>query len=135
MRSIGLGELQMTALAVGVGALAYMVWRATKAVGEGALDPTSSNNLAARGVNSVGAAVTGDTAWNLGSSLYELTNPGRVAAERAVTAPPLQHSGAALLFGNDLEKLSARGRIYASQAAADAEFSQGHDYNLTPGGM
>ncbi len=40
-----------------------------------AVNPTSDRNLAYRGVNSVGAALSGDASWSLGSWLYDLTHP------------------------------------------------------------
>lgn len=59
----------LTALA-GVGALLY-VKRAQ--IGP-ALDPTSDKNLAYSTVNAIGAAVTGDKSFSLGSRIYDWTH-------------------------------------------------------------
>lgn len=47
---------------------------AAKAVG-GAIDPTADTNLAYRGTNAVGAVLTGDPSFSLGSWLYDRFNP------------------------------------------------------------
>lgn len=47
---------------------------AAEAVGN-AVNPTSDQNLAYRGVNGAGAALSGDPAWSLGSWLYDRFNP------------------------------------------------------------
>ena len=47
---------------------------AASAVGN-AVNPTSDKNLAYRGVNGVGAVLTGDPSWSLGSWLYDVFNP------------------------------------------------------------
>lgn len=39
------------------------------------LNPTSDKNLAYRGVNAVGEAITGDQNFSLGSWLYDVFNP------------------------------------------------------------
>jgi hypothetical protein len=43
-------------------------------VGE-AVNPLSDQNLAYKGTNAVGAALTGDPSWSLGSWLYDRFNP------------------------------------------------------------
>jgi len=45
-----------------------------KAVGD-AVNPTSDTNLAYRGTNAVGAVLTGDASFSLGSWLYDQFNP------------------------------------------------------------
>lgn len=40
-----------------------------------AVNPASDQNLAYRGVNAVGGAVSGDKNWSLGSWLYDATHP------------------------------------------------------------
>jgi hypothetical protein len=47
--------------------------QAAAAVGE-AIDPTSRENLAYRGVNELGSAITGDSWWSLGGALYDWTH-------------------------------------------------------------
>lgn len=37
-------------------------------------NPASDKNLAYSGVNSVGAAITGDEAWSLGGAIYDATH-------------------------------------------------------------
>lgn len=46
---------------------------AARAVGD-AVNPTSDKNLAYRGVNAVGEALTGDTDFNLGGWIYDVTH-------------------------------------------------------------
>ena len=46
---------------------------AARAVGD-AVNPTSDKNLAYRGVNAVGATITGDDSFSLGGWLYDLTH-------------------------------------------------------------
>lgn len=46
---------------------------AAAAVGQ-AVDPTSDKNLAYRGVNAVGGALTGDDSFSLGGWFYDLTH-------------------------------------------------------------
>jgi hypothetical protein len=71
------------------GAIVSGVADAAGAVGQ-AVNPTSDRNLAYRGVNAVGGAVTGDASFSLGSWLWEKLNPAAVAAERDLTGatPP-----------------------------------------------
>lgn len=79
--------LNTKAVTVGVGIIvggALLYWVANKvidkatsaagAVGD-AVNPTSDQNLAYRGVNAIGAAVSGDPSWSLGSWLYDVFNP------------------------------------------------------------
>jgi hypothetical protein len=40
----------------------------------GAFNPASDNNLIYRGVNGLGALVTGDDGWNLGGAIYDWTH-------------------------------------------------------------
>lgn len=47
---------------------------AAQAVGT-AVNPVSDQNLAYKGVNAVGAAVSGDQSFSLGSWLYSVTHP------------------------------------------------------------
>lgn len=53
-----------------------------------AFDPTSSDNLAARGVNAVGAALSGDASWSLGAWFYDVTHDdGQLATPPSSTYP------------------------------------------------
>lgn len=51
-----------------------------------AVSPLNPNNVIYGGVNTAGAQVTGDANFNLGSWLFELLNPGAVAAEKQLSA-------------------------------------------------
>jgi hypothetical protein len=60
------------------GVLVYVIYRVVKSVAPKvaeAVDITSDTNLAYRGVNAVGTALTGDPSWSLGSWLYDQFNP------------------------------------------------------------
>jgi hypothetical protein len=63
-------------------AIAEAAGDAARAVGN-AVNPASPENLAYRGVNGIGAAVTGDDSWNLGGAVWELFNDGP-----DINAPP-----------------------------------------------
>jgi hypothetical protein len=56
-----------------VRALGKKAGEAVAAVGQ-AVNPTSDQNLAYQGVNSVGRVLTGDQSFSLGSWLYDLTH-------------------------------------------------------------
>lgn len=56
------------------GAIAQGITDAGNAVGQ-AVNPTSDKNLAYRGVNAVGSAVSGDSSWSLGTWVYDLLHP------------------------------------------------------------
>lgn len=58
---------------------------AAQAVGD-AINPTKDTNLAYRGVNAIGAAVSGDDSFSLGSWIYDITHPGEAEAIRST--PP-----------------------------------------------
>lgn len=69
-----------TALVLGAAGLllGYLVYRAAKQGLEAAaqaINPVSDKNLAYRGVNAVGEAITGDKEFSLGSWLYDVFNP------------------------------------------------------------
>lgn len=92
--TIGLNGTGVLALA-GVAVAGLIVWRmyrtgqavgaaiadtagaAVDAVGKGlhAINPTNNDNVAARAVNNIGAAVSGNSDFSLGSWLYDLVNP------------------------------------------------------------
>lgn len=55
------------------------VGNAASKVGQ-AINPVNPDNIFYRGVNSVGAALTGRDNFNLGSWTYDLLNPDQVAA-------------------------------------------------------
>lgn len=79
--------LNTKAVTVGVGIIvggALLYWVATKVIDKAAagakavgraVNPTSDQNLAYRGVNGIGAAISGDSSWSLGSWLYDVMNP------------------------------------------------------------
>lgn len=66
--SIGLGIGVAGVAVVALGALAVIAWRNRELV-----DITSDKNLAASGVNKIGAALTGDKDFSLGSRIYDWT--------------------------------------------------------------
>lgn len=54
-----------------------------------AINPGNRDNVFASAVNGIGAAQTGDPAWNLGAWIWEKTHPEMVNAEaRAVYGDP-----------------------------------------------
>lgn len=77
------GGAVLAVAAVGVLALLYLKRGAIAETVGAAVNPASPDNLAYRGVNGLGAAVTGDDAWNLGGAVWELFNDGP-----DVNAPP-----------------------------------------------
>lgn len=90
---------QTLGLAAAAGVGIVLAWKLTQAgrvvadaVQAGAIDPTSTNNLAYRGVNAVGGVVADDPNFSLGATIFEWFNPGAVAAEKAATG---KTSGAA----------------------------------------
>lgn len=58
---------------------------AAQAVGD-AINPTKDTNLAYRGTNAIGAAITGDDSFSLGSWIYDVLHPGEAEAIRST--PP-----------------------------------------------
>lgn len=77
----------VTAVAILTGA-AVLYWLMKKAGGEvlegvsvaaqrigTAVNPVSDQNLAYRGVNAVGASISGSKEWSLGSAIYDLVHP------------------------------------------------------------
>lgn len=67
----------------GLGLAAFVGWRAYKAAGAAAgtladvanaVNPFSDQNLAYRGVNAIGASITGDKDFNLGTAVYNVTH-------------------------------------------------------------
>lgn len=97
---------RVIAIAVGAGVALVVVWQLGKAgravgqaISEGAVNPASPNNLAYRGVNSVGASLTGDRYFDLGSWIWEKLNPEAAQREReaigqAQPVQPVQQSTA-----------------------------------------
>lgn len=68
-----------------------------------AIDPTSPENLAYRGVNAVGGTLTGQGSnFSLGSWLFEVLNPDVVARENALLqgTPPVMGDRAAIGGGS-----------------------------------
>jgi len=94
----GTGVLAAAAIVI-VGVVAWRAWRAAPAALDAAgraINPTSPDNLAYRGVNAIGAAVTdpdgpgrnADGSWTLGGWLYDVTHPGW--ADMTPTVPQRQ---------------------------------------------
>lgn len=63
-------------LAIGL-VILVLVWYLKRQAAEAAdlVNPTSRDNLAYSGANSVGQALSGDEYWTLGGWLYEITHP------------------------------------------------------------
>jgi hypothetical protein len=75
--ALGLGAV------VGLAVVAVIAWqRGGRQVVTQGLNPLSDRNYAYGGVNAVGAAVSGNPSFSLGSWLFEVMNPGAVQAER-----------------------------------------------------
>ena len=68
-------------------ALGYVAAKKAGALAPGALDPTSRDNLAYRGANEIGAALTGNKDWSVGVAVWELLNPAQAAKDNQVAAP------------------------------------------------
>lgn len=66
--SIGFGIGVASVAAIAVGALVVVAWKNRELV-----DITSDKNLAASGVNKVGAALTGDKDFSLGARIFDWT--------------------------------------------------------------
>lgn len=84
-------SVEFAAAAVGLGALAFVAWRASSAVGSAvgsavqavattagdlvhAVNPVNPDNVFAGGVNAAGRAATGDPYWTLGGWFYDATH-------------------------------------------------------------
>lgn len=97
---------------VGAVAAVYLITRGARAATTAAtdiitatgraIDPTSPDNLAYRGVNAVGGTLTGQGSnFSLGSWLFEVLNPDIVEAEkRAIGYPPVTGDRAAIGGGS-----------------------------------
>ncbi|WP_295797418.1 hypothetical protein [uncultured Microbulbifer sp.] len=77
------GLMVLTAAAIGGGLFLYAK---RGAIGQ-ALNPTSDQNIAYKGVNAVGSTVTGEDDFSLGVWLYEKTHPEQMAAEKELFQP------------------------------------------------
>lgn len=96
-------KLALGAVAVGlvvygyrkVSAAAGSVGTSIAAVAEdavNAINPASDQNLAYRGVNAIGSAVTGDNSFSLGSWLYDKFNADPLAASSTPLTAPQAHT-------------------------------------------
>lgn len=63
-----------------------------------ALDPTSDQNLAYRSTNAVGASLSGDPSWSLGSWMYDLFNPSTDITARVPYTPRKLEVGEGSLY-------------------------------------
>lgn len=93
----------------------------------GALNPTSADNVAYQGATTFTQAVTNDPYTTLGAKLWEVFNPGAVAAEKAATAPsPAPSSGVSVtaptLTAADQEDADLGYYMDLSQASSGASF-------------
>jgi hypothetical protein len=84
MNILGVQMQDKTALIIGGVGLILLYWAGKKAAGtiSNAVDlinPTSSGNIAYQGVNSVGAVISGDQDFSLGSWIWDVLHPsGRI---------------------------------------------------------
>lgn len=105
----------IVAILAGVGAIAaiYLITRGARAASDTAgqiittagraIDPTSPDNLAYRGVNAVGGILTQQGSdFSLGVWLWEKLNPDKVAQEKALLGgtPPVVGDRAAIGGGS-----------------------------------
>lgn len=74
------------AAAIAAAVIYQLVKRGAAAVGS-AVNPTNPDNVAAAGVNAVGAALSGDESFNLGGAIYDLfhSDPTKAPAAPAAT--------------------------------------------------
>jgi hypothetical protein len=82
----GTGVAGLAAVAAGAALLVWVVSRRSAVAA--AVNPASPDNLAHRGVNAAGAAVTGDASWTLGGWLAETFSPSVRAANAMNSSPP-----------------------------------------------
>lgn len=92
MSTAGTRDFRTTLLqAVLIGGVVYLVatlfGKGLRGVGT-ALNPTSDRNLAYRGVNAVGAAISGRDSFSLGSWIYDLTHADANLASNPKPAVP-----------------------------------------------
>lgn len=57
-----------------VGLVLWRLWASREAIGA-AVNPASDKNIVYQGVNGIGASVSGDKDWSLGTWLYDITHP------------------------------------------------------------
>lgn len=132
---IGLNGTGVLALA-GVAVAGWVAWKVYKGAGAAAdvakqvvtqdLNPASDKNIAYRGVNAAGAALTGNASFSLGSWLYDVMHPSQLDP----TAPTLIGRPGTPSTG-DFSRLD-RSTFYSSGASGsgsmlDAEMDFGYD--------
>lgn len=94
-------HLQAAAAAAVLAAL----WYASRKVGQGALNPASSNNIVNQGVNAIGQALdleagrNADGSWTLGGAIYDWTHPGWADLNKPA---PVQATPEAYLYGSPI---------------------------------
>lgn len=96
MKIYGVEMKDETALIIGGVALVLGYWVLKKGaaavesaadfVGSG-INPLSQDNWINRSVNGIGAAITGENEWSLGSWLYDVINPNQSTGKNTVTLP------------------------------------------------
>lgn len=76
------------ALIIGGIALAVIgiAWWMKNKIANGALNPASDKNVAYQAVNGFGSALTGDSSFDFGGSLWDAFNPGTNAKINAMLA-------------------------------------------------
>lgn len=106
-RDIGTGAAVAVAGALAVGLLGWFLARkgkaAAAALGE-AVNPTDRDNLAYRGVNALGEALTGEGGWTLGGWFYDWTHP-----EESAPAAPFDADSLLLRVPDSIQRRPAPG--------------------------
>ncbi len=128
-------ETKTIAIVAGVALAAYLLWRAKGAIGEvltTSLNPASDQNLAYKGVNSIGGAVTGDKDFSLGSYLYDLTHADYDPNAKTSSSPSLWASVKDVFgFGTEIDgKAYAPGDVRTEYVTRGPGAAPVYDYSL-----
>jgi hypothetical protein len=91
------GGVVLVALAL-LGVAGVWLYRQSPAIAAAAdkINPLNPDNIFATTVNDVGAAVSGNQSFSLGTWAWEVVNPSAAAKEKALTAPVTPSSPAPL---------------------------------------
>lgn len=126
---------QLLVIAFAGAAGVFLAWRLSRgvvdAVKAGAVDPTSDNNLAYRGVNAVGSSITGDSSFSLGSWLYDLTHDTEAEARMIRETPKRPAARPAPFVGPPEPTQAERERAAAAAAGATTWTNAGWFYDET----
>lgn len=90
---------QLVIIAAGLGGLAFVLYRGgarvVQAAGDAAnaINPLNDQNVFASSVDKVGAKLSGDSSWSLGTWIYDVTHPA--APADTASAPALNYASPA----------------------------------------